>query len=81
MSIMNLYLKWSPIIPENQVNRSMFCVASSHLSKTGEGVLYKHSYVELHKSRREGVVAREHDNHETLIKKSFFHSLVCIERC
>ena len=39
MSIMNLCLKWSPIIPENQVNRSLFCVASPHLSKTGEGAL------------------------------------------
>ena len=36
---MNLYLKRSPKIPKNQVNRSLLCVASPRLSKTGEGAL------------------------------------------
>ena len=33
---MNLCLKWSQIILENQVNRSQLCVASPHLPQSGE---------------------------------------------
>ena len=39
MSFMNLCLKESQIMLENQVNKSLLCVASPHLSKTRERAL------------------------------------------
>ena len=42
---------------------------------------HKHSYVELIELQVEGVVAWEHDNHDTSTQISFFYSLVHTERC
>ena len=39
ISVMNLCLKFSQIMLENQVNRSQLCVAFPHLPQLGEGVL------------------------------------------